>query len=89
MMYLLGNLPSIWSQMLIKFVVFAQGDRTVQIEYRAGSKDGYGKGQRKPMRFGDFVDLLDAGDDKLYLTTQEVRCPEPSICRVFKHLTSS
>lgn len=75
--------------MLIKSVVFAQGDQTVQIEYRAGGKDGYGKGQRKPMRFGDFLDRLDAGDDKLYLTTQEVRCREPSSCRICKHPFSS
>ncbi|EIE26943.1 Clavaminate synthase-like protein [Coccomyxa subellipsoidea C-169] len=50
-----------------------QGDALVEVEHREGSKGRFGEGCRKQMRFGEFLERLAAGDDTLYLTTQEAR----------------
>jgi hypothetical protein len=47
----------------------------VQVEFRSGAGEGYGKGRKREMRFGELVDRLAAGDSDLYLTTQEVGAP--------------
>lgn len=52
-----------------------QGDALVEVEHRGGSKGRFGEGRRKQMRFGKFLERLAAGDDTLYLTTQEAGAP--------------
>ena len=42
------------------------------VERRAGAQDSFGKGHKKRMRFGEFVRCAAAGDDSLYLSTQQV-----------------
>jgi hypothetical protein len=50
-----------------------QGNAMVEVEHREDSKRGYGKGQKMRMSFGNFLERLAAGDDTVYLTTQEAR----------------
>ena len=42
------------------------------MEKREGVKEGFGRGRKQRMRFGELLDRLAAGDDSLYLTTQQV-----------------
>lgn len=49
----------------------------MQILYKSHFKKplilySYGRGKEVEMTFGDFVDLINKGDDKHYLTTQEM-----------------
>lgn len=59
-----------------------QGSTTVDVEWRDSEED-FGQGKKKKMRFGEFMQRLQAGDQSLYLTTQSVRpchCRECSLC---------
>lgn len=39
---------------------------------RDSSADAFGRGRKRAMSFGQFLDAVAEGDDKLYLTTQQV-----------------
>ena len=40
------------------------------MEWRKDTSEGFGKGQLKAMSFSTFLDLVQAGDQLHYLTTQ-------------------
>lgn len=40
------------------------------MEWRADRGERFGRGQEKPMKFGDFLSELEEGSELLYLTTQ-------------------
>ena len=42
------------------------------VEYRSGASESYGKGQKKTMKFKQFIKRFAEGDPHLYLTTQEL-----------------
>ncbi|TDH65654.1 hypothetical protein CCR75_005375 [Bremia lactucae] len=48
------------------------GDTKLAIERRGDLLDKFGKGIKVEMTFGDFLQLLEAGNEMHYLTTQEV-----------------
>ena len=50
----------------------AARDLIVQAEVRDGPKDRFGRGQRKPIKFGKLLQLLKAGSTSHYMTTQEI-----------------
>ena len=53
---------------------YRQGDAQLWVEKRDGPNEGFGRGgEKQRMRFGELIDRLAKGDDKLYLTTQTVR----------------
>jgi len=45
---------------------------TVQAEVRDSPWDRFGRGRRGPIRFGQLLDLIDAGATSHYMTTQEI-----------------
>ena len=49
-----------------------QGSAEVLVEQRGGQTEGFGKGRKIHMSFGQLVDQLHIGSTLLYLTTQEV-----------------
>ncbi|KAL7510345.1 hypothetical protein ACHAXN_012027 [Cyclotella atomus] len=49
------------------------GDETVMIERRSNTFDGYGKGNEVSMKFSQFIQLIQNGDELHYLTTQDVQ----------------
>lgn len=49
-----------------------QGGADVSVERRGGPAEGYGRGDKVRMPFGDFVRRAAAGDERLYLTAQQV-----------------
>jgi hypothetical protein len=48
------------------------GEAPLRVEKREGTNEGFGKGKKVPISFGEFLQRMDQGDDTLYLTTQEV-----------------
>ncbi|CAM9576855.1 unnamed protein product, partial [Sphacelaria rigidula] len=48
------------------------GDAEVKVEWRADRGERFGKGQEKPMKFGDFLSEVEKGSELLYLTTQDL-----------------
>ena len=48
------------------------GDVEISVEKRSGPKAKFGQGNEVKLRFGEFLDLLEAGSDEYYLTTQDV-----------------
>ncbi len=52
------------------------GEGIVRVEYRNHPTGRFGMGQEKQMKFGDFVDLIAAGDALHYLTTQDLKLDE-------------
>ena len=48
------------------------GDMEISVEKRSGTKAKFGQGNEVKLRFGQFLDLLEAGSDEYYLTTQDV-----------------
>jgi hypothetical protein len=48
------------------------GEQSVMVEKRSCDKDAFGKGNEVKMNFGHFLRLISGGDDKHYLTTQDV-----------------
>lgn len=50
-----------------------QKDIEVDVEVRQPGKRGFGNGIKEKMMFGSFIDRMDAGDETLYLTTQQVQ----------------
>ena len=49
-----------------------QGDAQVKVEHRSRAEDSFGKGKKIDMTFASFLKELEAGNENLYLTTQEV-----------------
>jgi len=53
----------------------------VQVEVREGARSAFGLGRKVPMKFGDFVKRIAAGDTGLYLTAQQVRAIRGCVVR--------
>ncbi|KAL7531667.1 hypothetical protein ACHAXR_005051 [Thalassiosira sp. AJA248-18] len=49
------------------------GDQSIMVEKRSSTKDSFGKGNEIRMKFKQFLQLIKEGDDKHYLTTQDVQ----------------
>ena len=49
------------------------GDQTIMVEKRSTSDSQFGKGDEIRMTFKKFLQLIKDGDDKFYLTTQDVK----------------
>lgn len=47
------------------------GRALVSVEYRSSSAEGFGRGQRRTMQFGEFLTRLDRGDEQLYISSTE------------------
>ena len=47
------------------------GRARVSVEYRSSSSEGFGRGQRRTMRFGEFLTRLDEGSEQLYISSTE------------------
>lgn len=52
--------------------MLCQGSAEVLVEQRGGVKEGFGKGRKVHMTFGQLIEQLRQSSDSLYLTTQEV-----------------
>ncbi len=52
------------------------GDATVRVERRAAASEAYGRGQNVRMKFGELLQLLQAGDARHYMTTQDLEADE-------------
>ncbi len=52
------------------------GKEKVMVEVRSKSTESFGRGNEIPMTFAQFLDLVEAGDDNHYLTTQDVEANE-------------
>lgn len=52
------------------------GDAQVSVERRDGPRDRFGRGVKVQMRFAEFLDLLEAGDENHYLPAQELPVDE-------------
>jgi len=72
-------LPSIQSEVVDLLILCAhstafasQGASKVLVEQKLESSEGFGKGRKVHMTFGQLVQQLHKGNDSLYLTTQEV-----------------
>jgi len=48
------------------------GKEQVMVEVRSNDNDSFGRGNEKRMSFHTFLDLVEGGDSKHYLTTQDV-----------------
>ena len=62
------------------------GDQTVMVEHRSTTSDNYGQGNEIPMKFSQFLHLLEKGDELHYLTTQDVQSNDdgrPDLLPVF------
>lgn len=59
-----------------------QGDVVLEVEERKSTSEGFGKGRKVRMTFGECLRRMAAGDATLYLTTQKVasavRIPAPA-----------
>ncbi len=62
--------PERWTD---AYLMQRAGTAVVQVERRDSAADAFGRGRREPMAFGDFLRACVAGNEALYLTTQEVR----------------
>jgi len=47
------------------------GRALVSVEYRSSDVEGFGRGQRRTMRFGEFLTRLDGGSEQLYISSAE------------------
>jgi len=68
------------------------GKESVMVEVRSNERDAFGKGNETSMSFEVFLDLLEAGDDMHYLTTQDVEANEdgqPDLMAPFMNKLSS
>jgi hypothetical protein len=61
-----GNL---WSN---DYLRSKSGECTVKVEQRDDTNDKFGRGSEISMRFDAFLESIAAGDERLYLTTQEL-----------------
>jgi len=52
------------------------GDQLVSVEKRSGTDSSFGKGNEVEMSFSKFLNLIKDGDDKHYLTTQDVHADD-------------
>jgi hypothetical protein len=52
------------------------GPSVVRVERRATASDAYGRGQNVRMKFGELLRLLEAGDARHYMTTQDLEVDE-------------
>ena len=52
------------------------GDQQVSVEKRLGTDSSFGKGNEVEMSFSKFLNLIKDGDDKHYLTTQDVHADD-------------
>ena len=52
------------------------GKESVMVEVRKEQNESFGRGNETPMAFEQFLDLVEAGDAKHYLTTQDVEANE-------------
>ena len=50
-----------------------QGAARVSVEQRATATEGFGQGRKVQMSFGEFVRRVAAGEELLYLSTQQVQ----------------
>ena len=48
------------------------GDSPIMVEKRSSEMDSFGNGSEVPMMFRQFIQLICVGDDKHYMTTQDV-----------------
>ena len=65
------GLPS-WAAHLHSNAFASQGASKVLVEQKLKSSEGFGKGRKVHMTFGQLVQQLHKGNNSLYLTTQEV-----------------
>jgi hypothetical protein len=49
------------------------GDQSVMVEKRLSVEDSFGKGNEIKMNFHRFIEMISGGDEKHYLTTQDVQ----------------
>ena len=77
---LVGGLPSDLSQIEqwkdINYLQEKVGDQSVVVEKRTSATGSFGKGNEVEMSFKKFLQLIKDGDDKHYLTTQDVQANE-------------
>ena len=52
------------------------GHATVRVERRAAANEAYGRGQNVHMKFGELLRLLESGDARHYMTTQDLEVDE-------------
>lgn len=72
----IADAPNLENWKSIEYLKRKAGDVTVMVEQRSSEKDSFGKGNEKPMKFGDLLDLIEKGDSMHYLTTQDVEANE-------------
>lgn len=68
----LPDLSSIEKWKDFNYLMEKVGEQYVMVEKRSCNKDAFGKGNEVKMKFGRFLRLISSGDDKHYLTTQDV-----------------
>ena len=57
----------------IKYLEDKVGDESIMVEKRSSTNDSFGKGNEIRMTMKNFLQLIKEGDDKHYLTTQDVQ----------------
>ena len=73
-----GTLPDVnqfhkWTNEYLREIA---GHHNVMVERRSSEKHTYGRGNEIPLKFSEFVDLVEKEDSKHYLTTQDVEANE-------------
>ena len=66
----LAGLRTKWTNAYLRS---SAGDALVEVEEREDTTTGFGKGNTQRMPFNAIIDALDAGSEKLYLTTQKLK----------------
>ncbi|KAL7546932.1 hypothetical protein ACHAWF_010267 [Thalassiosira exigua] len=69
----LADMSRIGKWVETKYLEERAGDQSVMVEKRPSANDPFGKGNEVRMTFREFLRLVKGGDDKHYLTTQDVR----------------
>mmetsp|Transcript_13960 Transcript_13960/g.26270 ORF Transcript_13960/g.26270 Transcript_13960/m.26270 type:complete len:523 (-) Transcript_13960:2503-4071(-) len=59
-----------------EYLISKAGNESVMVEERKSSNDSFGQGNEVSMSFDEFVKLVQEGDDRHYLTTQDVQANE-------------
>ncbi|GAB4814761.1 hypothetical protein N2152v2_001807 [Parachlorella kessleri] len=68
-----------------EYLIAHAGNAKLEVEERHSEEDGYGKGRKTRMTFGECLRRLAAGDSTLYLTTQQVAIGEDGHPEVYGH----
>ena len=72
----LSDLSKIEQWKDINYLDTKVGDQQVSVEKRVGTDSSFGKGNEVEMSFSKFLNLIKDGDDKHYLTTQDVHADD-------------